>query len=258
MALYSFQKYVYDSTESPNVQTTIQVGTQDIVLTAFYTQEIIPFDFSLAVSPSVQSVTVGNSTSFAITCALLAGQPEQVTLAVSGLPAGATASFSPATGYPPFSSTLTIQTTGNTPVGSSQLSISGFASVDHGATVTLTVNPVQVQKGTILVSAKIGMNVIANASGQITDPAGAVMASFTATPFSWDQAIVGAEYTVTCHVEGYGDQTQKATVSAEGASVSKTFLFAGEAGFPLWVAVAAGGVAVIYFVFRGGGGKKKK
>lgn len=138
------------------------------------------------------------------------------------------------------------------------MTITGIGSVDRSTSVTLVVNPVQVQRGTILVSAKIGTGVIANASGQINDSTGSMVASFTATPFSWDQAVVGTEYTVVCRVEGYADQTLQATVQAEGASVPASFQFALEAGFPLWVVVAVGGTLAVVAIFSRGGGKGKK
>lgn len=258
LAQYQFQKWIYDSTESATRMTQFQVGTMDINLVAHYTLEVVPFDFALTGSPSSQPVTVGQSTTFAVACSLLSGLPEQVTLAVSGLPTGATASFSPASGIPPFSSLLTIQTSPSTPVGSFILTISGFASVDRSTSVTVVTSQVQVDKGTILVSALVGSAVVANGQGEITDPSGTVVASFSSTPFSWDQAIVGTEYTVVCRLPDFVEQTSKVTVTTAGQSKPIDFQFVSQAGFPLWAVAVAGGTLVVSALFLRGGKKGRR
>jgi hypothetical protein len=64
-----------------------------------------------------------------------------VALSASGLPAGATAQFSPASVEGNDSSTLTIDTSTSTPAGTYTLTITGTsASLPHATTVSLTVN----------------------------------------------------------------------------------------------------------------------
>src|SRR5215471_4439879 len=66
------------------------------------------------ISPLSQSVTTGNSTNYTVTVTPAAGFSGDVTLAATGLPKGAKASFSPnpvTVGSEPVSSTLTITTT---------------------------------------------------------------------------------------------------------------------------------------------------
>jgi hypothetical protein len=64
-----------------------------------------------------------------------------VSLSASGLPTGATASFSPTSVTAGASSTLTIATTAATPAGTYPISIAGTsASATHSTTYTLTVN----------------------------------------------------------------------------------------------------------------------
>lgn len=75
---------------------------------------VIPPDFSLAASVSSASVSAGQSTSASINIAPLHGFSAPVTFACSGLPAGATCTFAPATINPssaPLFTTLTIATT---------------------------------------------------------------------------------------------------------------------------------------------------
>src|SRR5208282_3959737 len=64
-------------------------------------------DFTMAATPSSQTVTIGNATNYTATVGALAGFSGTVTLSASGLPSGATASFNPATVSGAGSSTVT-------------------------------------------------------------------------------------------------------------------------------------------------------
>ena len=99
-------------------------------------------DFTLSESGSPQTVTAGGSTTFTATVAPLNGFTGNVTLSLSGLPSGASGSFSPnpITGGSG-SSTLTVSTSTTTPPGTYTLTITGTSgSTSHTTTVTLTVN----------------------------------------------------------------------------------------------------------------------
>jgi len=98
-------------------------------------------DFGITASPSSQTVVVGNTTTYTTTITALNSFTGVVTLSASGLPAGTTASFSPTTITGSGSSTLTVTTTGSTPVGTSALTITGTSgTLTHAATVSLVVN----------------------------------------------------------------------------------------------------------------------
>ena len=101
-----------------------------------------PFDFSLSNSSNGnQSVMAGSSTSNTITATLASGLPQAVTFSVTGLPSGATASFSSATCTPTCSSTLTIATIGSTPAGTSTVTVSAMGGgVTRTTSFNLTVN----------------------------------------------------------------------------------------------------------------------
>ena len=238
------------------------VHDHDMTAPLMIEYELIPsaFDFSINASPSSQPVTVGNTTSFAIATALVAGTSQTVTLSVSGLPLNTTSGFSQVSGNPPFASTLNIQTNTNTPTGSYPLTITGSGGGQtHQANVTLVVNPVQVQRGTIQVKALIGSAEVTNATGDIKDSNNIIMDTFAATPHSWDQAVVGVQYTVTCRLAGYADKVDTATVTTEGSSVSKSFQFSLEAGFPWWIiAMGGGGLAVATLIMATRKKKGKK
>jgi len=104
-------------------------------------------DFALAASPPSRSVRRGEATTFAVTVTPSGGFAAPVALSVTGLPAGATASFSPAQlqpgaggAYP--ASTLTVSTAKSTQAGTFTLTVRGTGGSparSHTATVTLQV-----------------------------------------------------------------------------------------------------------------------
>jgi hypothetical protein len=98
-------------------------------------------DFSVAASPSSQTVSPGGKTTYAVSVTRLSGFTGSVSLAVSGLPSGATGSFSVnPIGSSQSSSVLTVNTSSSTPAGSYTLSIKGTSSnLSHSTSVSLVV-----------------------------------------------------------------------------------------------------------------------
>lgn len=108
----------------------------------FITQQFIPADFALAVAPSATSLTAGASTTAAVNLTRLANFTGTVSFAVSGAPAGVTASVapSPTTGS---AATLTITSTAGAAPGVYPLTITGTGvgvASNRSATLTLTLN----------------------------------------------------------------------------------------------------------------------
>jgi hypothetical protein len=98
-------------------------------------------DFSISASPSSQTVTAGNGTSYTATVSALNGFSSSVSLSVSGLPTGASGSFSPVLLSGSGNSTLTVTTGSSTPAGNYTLTLTGTSgSLTHNTTVALTVN----------------------------------------------------------------------------------------------------------------------
>ena len=98
-------------------------------------------DFTIAAAPGSQSVSQGSATSYSVTIGATNGFAGTVSLAVSGLPANATASFTPPSVSGSGTATLNVTTAASTPGGSSTLTISGSSgALTHSATVTLVVN----------------------------------------------------------------------------------------------------------------------
>jgi Chitobiase/beta-hexosaminidase C-terminal domain/Family of unknown function (DUF6298)/Putative collagen-binding domain of a collagenase len=106
-------------------------------VSAWFTEDV-SFDFSLSNSGN-KSVTGGSPVTNTISAALTSGSAQAVTFSasVSGLPVGATASFSTASCNPTCSSTLTINTSGSTPAGTSAITVSAAGG---GVTRTTSFN----------------------------------------------------------------------------------------------------------------------
>ncbi|MDE3099205.1 MAG: RICIN domain-containing protein [Verrucomicrobiota bacterium] len=124
-----------------------QYSTAAVVITPLTTSDVGPNslqnnpDFSISASPSSQTVTAGNGTTYTTSISALNGFSGAVSLGVSGLPSGASASFSPSSISTSGNSTLTVSTASTTPAGTYNLTITGSSgSLTHSTTVSLTVN----------------------------------------------------------------------------------------------------------------------
>ncbi|HEY3717863.1 MAG TPA: S8 family serine peptidase [Jatrophihabitantaceae bacterium] len=104
------------------------------------TLTVPPRDFTVAASPASVTVTRGQTASYAVSVASLGGFAGGVTLSVTGLPSGATASWTANPVTAPGSSTLRVRTTTSTVRGTFTLRVTGKnGTLTHQATVTLIV-----------------------------------------------------------------------------------------------------------------------
>src|SRR5262249_32385510 len=128
-----------------------------------------PPDFTIAATPASQTIASGGSTSYTVTTSALNGFAGIVSLTVSGLPANATASFTPAFITGSGSATLIVTTAANTPAGSGTLTITGTSgSLIRTATVALIVN-------TASVGGAISINFVGNGTSMgVGESAGVV------------------------------------------------------------------------------------
>ncbi|MSO95146.1 MAG: hypothetical protein EXQ81_05050 [Thermoleophilia bacterium] len=97
--------------------------------------------FSLSVNPTAGTVTQGSPTTALVGTTTTFGNPQTVALTASGLPAGATATFSPASFTSGASSTMTVATSSSTPAGTYAVSVTGTGTAKNTSTpYVLTVN----------------------------------------------------------------------------------------------------------------------
>ena len=92
-------------------------------------------NFTLTASPASQTLVQGDQTSYGVTVTRTGGFSGQVSVSVSGLPKGATATWSPSSTVPGASSstTLQIQAADNAQTGSYTLAIAGSGTVGSSA-----------------------------------------------------------------------------------------------------------------------------
>jgi len=98
-------------------------------------------DFTVAVSPGMQAITVGGAGTYSAVLTGVNGFTGTVSLNVAGLPSGATGTFSPAIVAGSGTSILSVATSQSTAAGTYQLTVTGTGgSAGHSATATLVVN----------------------------------------------------------------------------------------------------------------------
>jgi len=97
-------------------------------------------DFTVSVTPATQTVNAGNATTYTVSITPLNGFTGTVNLAATGLPAGATPSFSPGSISGSVTSTLTVTTTPSSSASNSSFTITGTSgSLTHSANASLNV-----------------------------------------------------------------------------------------------------------------------
>src|SRR5258706_9430014 len=97
-------------------------------------------DFTIAAAPASQAITAGDTAGYTITTTAIGGFSSAIGLSVTGLPTGATMTFSPSSITGAGSSTLAVATSSTTPAGTYTLTVTGSSGASvHTATVTLVV-----------------------------------------------------------------------------------------------------------------------
>ncbi|MFZ0771311.1 MAG: hypothetical protein WCA49_05150 [Candidatus Sulfotelmatobacter sp.] len=120
-----------------------------------------------SVAPATQTVKAGGVTTYSIPSAANAGYTGTLkSFSVTGLPSGATAGFSPSSGVPGFTSTLTVSTATSTPAGTYPLAISATdGSLTYYACADACLSATQ-PYATLVVSASPGFSVAASPGTQ--------------------------------------------------------------------------------------------
>jgi subtilisin-like proprotein convertase family protein len=140
-------------------------------------------DFSLTPNPTSRTTAAGTSTTYAINTTVLSGTAETINLSVTGLPAGVTGTFSPASVTAGGSSTLTVTVPATAGASTTQFTITGTAtSRVHTASASLTVTNNN-QAPTVSITAPANGSTV---SGTITVSANATDADGTVASVKFD------------------------------------------------------------------------
>ena len=129
------------TTPAGSYPLTISATDGTLTHTASVTLVVSAVDFSLSATPGSQTVVQGNSTSYTVTLTPINGYAGTVNFTVTGLPAGASGAFTPASLTASGTTSLAVTTATTTPAGTYTLTITGSdGTLSHTATVTLVVN----------------------------------------------------------------------------------------------------------------------
>ncbi|WP_260705928.1 SMP-30/gluconolactonase/LRE family protein [Edaphobacter flagellatus] len=194
--------------------TTIPAGTYTLTITGTsgalshsttVTLVVSTPDFSISTTPSLQTMTQGNNTTYITSISALSGFTGMVNLSVSGLPTGATASFTPTSITGSGSSTLTVSTALTTPAGTYTLTITGASgSLSHSTTVTLIVNAATGGLPSGWADQDVGSVSVAGSisyiNGTFTVNGSGSSISGTADQFNYAYQAAGTSYTITARV----------------------------------------------------------
>ena len=190
-------------------------------------------DFSLSVSPSSQTVTQGNPTSYTVTSTALNGFTGSVTLSASGLPTGAKATFSPnpVTGGSG-SSTMSVTTSSTTPTGTYTLTITGTSgSLTHTASVMLVVNAAATPDFTI--SATPSSQIVTQGNGNsytaTVTPSGGFTGNVTLSASGLPSG-TNATFSPNPITGGSGNSTMTVTTSSSTPTGTYTLTITGTSG----------------------------
>lgn len=173
--------------DGSNVSVVTLNPGQGIVLTGTYPAA----DFSLAVPAPSQTATGGGAASYAVNIGPLYGFIGSAALSVSGLPSGATASFSPTSISISGQSVLTVTTSGSTPAGNYTLTVSAVSgAVTHTAAVSLTVNVPPV------VGTPVAITSAYSRTGMVTDGTPVADGGLDTYGFAYSATLLGSQQTI--------------------------------------------------------------
>ena len=98
------------------------------------------FDYSLSITPASQEVSIGGKAVYTVSASLVSGAAQPVSLTLSGLPSDVSYVFTPATGTPSFTSTLTVDAGASSSPGTYTLTVTAAGGgLTRTATATLTI-----------------------------------------------------------------------------------------------------------------------
>jgi len=121
-------------------QASLKVTDSGGLTSPAATRTVTVSDFSLTATPSSNTVLQGGGAGYTVAIGALSGFSGTVSLSLTGLPAGATATFNPSSITTSGSSALAVSTSAATPAGTYALTVRGTSGpVAHTANLTLVV-----------------------------------------------------------------------------------------------------------------------
>jgi hypothetical protein len=176
-----------------------------------------PPDFSVVATPSSQTASRGKSTSYSVSVTPSNGFSGNVNFSVTGLPSGATASFTPSSVPGSGSSTLTVNTTSATPTGTYTLTITGSSgTLTNSTQVTLAVADFS------LSASPSSQTVTANSKGTYTVTVSA-LGSFRAT-VKFSVSVLPARTTASFSPSSVtGSGSSKLTIATKAKATSGSY-----------------------------------
>jgi hypothetical protein len=131
---------VRSTTQTQTVNSTTSKATTQVQTVSSTTVEA-PFDFTISVSPTEQTVTPGQSAAYVAMVDLVSGSSKTVNLSTQNITAGIDTSSDPQSGRPPFTSLLTVSTSQAVSPGQVAITVRGIgAGKTRTADFTLIVN----------------------------------------------------------------------------------------------------------------------
>jgi uncharacterized membrane protein len=185
-------------------------------------------DFQITTSIASQTVNPGQSTGYGITVTSVNGFSGAVALSISGLPAGATATFNPGSIVGAGTSNLAVTTSVSTPAGVYNMIVTGTSgSIVHTVGVQLIVNPATPGDFSLSASpANLTVKRSNNKTGNITG----TRASFTITVAPSNGFNGNVALSVTGFPAGVTDLGLSSTTIAGGSgSSTESFAVSGSA-----------------------------
>ena len=211
---------------TPGTQTvSFQVTDNNGAISQPVTRSVTVANFSLSATPNSQTILAGGSTSYTVTVAPQNGFTGTVDFAVTGIPTGATATFSPASVTGSGATTLGVTTDTSIQAGTYPLVITGTSGpATRTANVTLVLSgPVnQVPTATIVTPAS---NVTINPGGSVAFVGTGSDSDGTINGYSWTfptgnpASSTQANPTVTFSTPG--TQTVSFQVTDDGGATSQ-------------------------------------
>jgi hypothetical protein len=214
---HSLTSKAYDAANNVGTSAAVNVTVSNVV------------DYSLSVIPASVTVTAGSAASYTVNIARSGGFSGGVTFSISGLPAGASGTFTPnpATAN---SSALSITTTTATAAGSYVFTVTGVSgTLSHTATATLVVQAQPAGNFTLAIT-PASVTVQSN-GGTATYTVNITRTTFTSSiSFSVSGLPAGVTATFNPNPTTASSTTLTLTVPASTAAGTYTFTVTGTGG----------------------------